>query len=301
LSRDILASHPGLRLRLFRAMFAIAAVAPLWLGRTAAYFIGFASWLADPAGRRTVRRNLAHFIPASCPEALYRTVRRNYINFALTMYESFCMHRLGPGAFAPPQVQLCDPWNIFARRPLPGPAIILTPHVHWEFLLCIFHRLKLYEAMEAIALSHGDPDIDALFERMRNNVGCSSLLLDRAPLASLRALRDGKILGVVGERDYTGTGIQVRFAGAAMSMPVGAAALAVQTQALVVPTLIARRGATRWLAVFAKPVRADPTLPKSEQVAALTQHFADTFARFIGAVPGQWVAFHDAWEKPGKS
>ena len=297
MSRDVFAFSPRLRLFAFRAAFATAETLPIWLGRTLAYVVGTLSWMCDHRGRRTVRRNLAHFLPPGCPEALDRAVRRSYINFAFSVCESFGLRGLGRECFRAPNLQLVDPWGTFARRPFPGAAVFTTVHANWLMALGAYHHLGLVSTIEAIRLSNGDPAIDALFERVIAPFGCRSLLLDRAPLASLRALKEGRPLAVVAERDYKGTGLPIRFAGELTRMPIGPAALAVQTGVPVIPNLMARRSAGRFVLIVGRPVYADPTRAKSEQVAELTRRLAAVHARFIAAAPAQWVAFHDAWAK----
>ncbi|MBA3686084.1 MAG: hypothetical protein H0W72_12725 [Planctomycetes bacterium] len=302
MSRDVLRSSPWLRLMFFHVAFFIAGNMPLWMGRTLGYLTATLSWICDARGRRTVRRNIAHFLPRQCPEALSRAVRRSYVNFGFAVCESFGMGGVGIGGLRPrhftaPCLELVDPWRVFARRPLAGAAILTSVHCNWELLSAAYHHLGMLSSVQAIALSSGDPAIDALFERTRARVNCHSLLLDRAPLASLRALKDGKPLGLVAERDYTGNGLVVRFGHGRTRMPVGPAALSVQTQAPIIPCLLARRSAGRLVLIVARPIRPDQHLAKSEQVAALTQRLADCFTRFIAAAPAQWVAFHDPWER----
>ncbi len=301
MSRDILAATPRLRLLFFHAAFFLAGNLPIWAGRMLGYLVGNIMWACDPRGRRTVRRNLARFIPSSCPEALARAERRTYVDFAFSVDESFGMGGMGVGGlrprhFAAPWLELVDPWKVFAQRPLAGAAILTSVHCNWEMLSAAYHHLGMLSSVQAIALSHGDAAVDALFERTRSRVNCHSLLLDRAPLASLRALKEGRQIGVVAERDYTGTGVIVRFGRGRTRMPVGPAALSVQTQAPIIPCLLARRSPSRLVLIVARPIRPDSELAKSEQLTTLTQRLADCFTRFIAAAPAQWVAFHDPWE-----
>jgi lauroyl/myristoyl acyltransferase len=297
MSRDVLSGHPRLRLLLYRSKSLIANACPLWLGRTLAYAVGMVLWALDAGGRKVVRRNLAHFIPARCPEALARAVRRNYISFSMYIYESFRLHRLPQQFFQSPQLTLVDPFGVFRERPLRTPAILVTVHSNWELIAAVIHRLGLVEQVEVIALTSGDRAIDALFERMRNAVGAHSLSLDHAPLGALRALRAGKILGVVGDRDYTGNGLRVPFAGEMMALPLGPAALAVQTHAPIIPLYLGRRSSTSFTLVVGRPIHADASKPKASQVTSLTSCLAKVMARFIATAPAQWISFHDAWKR----
>jgi phosphatidylinositol dimannoside acyltransferase len=300
--RDVFAERPGLRRGVFRTAFVLARVLPPWLARPLAFLFAYVAWFIDAAGRRTVTRNLGRFLPPRS-DALSRTVRRSFINFCIATYESMAMARLPRRNFLPPNVTLVDPWGVFARKPVAGPVVLVMHHCHWELMLAVTHCLGLHDGVEAIALSSGDPWIDAQYERARGEYRCRTLMLDRgAPLASLRALKEGKVVGVVAERDYTGTGLRMRFAGGTVSMPVGAAALAVQCQAPIVPHLLVRRGWTRWTLVIGRPLVPDPNAPKQRETAELTRALAATFARFIAVAPSQWVAFHDHWAAdPGRA
>ena len=293
MARDLLGGHPRLRLLTYRAMFAVAEGLPLWGARFLAYGIGLLTWLIDAKARRVVTRNLAHLVPT--PEALRRCVRRSYVAFSWSIAESFAMGKIPRRRFLPPYLTVVDPWGVFAEKPRRRPTIFVTVHCNWELAIGMYHHLALIEGCAAVARSHGDEKIDQLFDRMRGRFNCRSLLLDRAPLAALRALREGKHLCLLGERDYTGNGLRVSFAGDRARIPVGAAALAVQTGADIVPCMLARRGAERFTLVLGRPLRAAADQPKGPQVQSLTQDLATTFTRFLACAPGQWEAFHPAF------
>lgn len=295
MARDVFAFSPRLRLVAYHLFFAIAEHLPLWLSRTIAYFVAGSCWLVDARGRKMVERNVAHFIPRPCHEAQRRAARRSFISFAFNVCEGFAMGGMKRALFQPPHVELIDPWGVFAVRPRLQPTIFATVHCNWELAIAVYHHLNLINGCAAVALPHNDPAIDTLFDKMRGRFNCRSLLLDRAPLASLRALKDGQHLCLVGERDYTGNGLSVNFGGSPLRMPVGPAALAVQTGAPVVPCLLARRSPTRFVVIIGRPLLADPTRSKQAQVSELTQQLANGYARFLSAAPGQWIAFHDAW------
>jgi lauroyl/myristoyl acyltransferase len=295
MSRDILASYPALRRTAYRAMDGFANRCPMPLMRLLAHALGSLAYCVDARGRRTVGRNLSHFIPASAPQARERAVLASYRNFATALGEGLRLGSLPETYLAPERLRVVDPWKVFASRPLKGPAILVTVHANWALLLAAAHHLRFFEQVEAISLSHGDPMIDHLFERKRARAGCRSLLLDRAPLAALRALKGERILGVLADRDYTGNGVRVPFGDHYMAVPPGPAALAVQTASPIIPMFLARSGPRSFVLIVAKPLHADEREPKQRQVRQLTERLSRTLGRFIAAAPAQWVAFHDAW------
>jgi KDO2-lipid IV(A) lauroyltransferase len=295
-SRDVLAKTPRLRQWIFITTVFLAHALPLPAGRLLAYLTGHLVWLCDPRGRKVVERNLAHFLPAPCREALTRSVRRNYVSFCAYLYESFRIDRLPSRFFTPPLLTVSDPFGVFATRPHPGPAVLVTVHSNWELIPAVCDRLGWTSSIDVVALSSGDPVIDAIFARMRRSARAESLALDRAPLGSLRALKAGRILGLVADRDYTGHGMRLPFAGQSMSVPLGPAALAVQTGAPIIPVFLARRGFTRFHLQVAKPLRVDPAAPKHQEVDRLMHDLVAIMTRFIATAPSQWVAFHDGWK-----
>lgn len=299
MSRDVLATHPRLRLAIYRTGTAVARTCPLWAGRLLAWLAGTLAWAFDPHGRAVVRRNLAHFIPAACRDARERAVRRSYVAFCCYLFESFRLDRLPPWFFGPDRLRHFDPCGVFSASTPRGPAILVTVHCNWELASAALKRLGWIDQVQVVVLPSGDPRIDAIFERQRNAVGARSLPLDRAPLGTLRALRAGGTIGLVGDRDYRGTGMPVPFAGETMTIPIGPAALAVQTGAPIIPVLLARRGLTRFDLLIGRPLRANPDAAKGSEVERLTTELAGVLARFIAAAPAQWVAFHPAWGQDG--
>lgn len=291
MARDLLARLPSLRRSVMRACAALADALPLGLARVIGYNAGFAAWLFDARGRRSVSRNLAVAIPDA--EARQRAVRRSYTEFALTLVEAARLHRMPADWSRPPHLRICDPWRVFAKPPLAGPAILVSVHSHWDMLAALGHRLGWVPESIAPALAYGDPALDSWLAARRERWGCRTVATDRAPLALLRALREKRILGMLVDRDYTGRGVPARFLGRPCHLPSGPAALAVQTGAAVIPLFLARRAPSRFVIIVGRPLRPDPGLPRGAQVSDLTRRIADATTRLLAAAPAQWVAFHE--------
>jgi lauroyl/myristoyl acyltransferase len=289
MARDLLASLPNLRRSAMRAVATAADAMPLGMARAIAYSIAWVAWLVDRRGRSTVARHIGRAMPAGTP--LRRAVRRSYTEFALTLAEAARLHRddwLTPGT-----VEVVDPWRVFAARPLSGPAILATVHSHWDMLAAVCSRLRLTDGVLAPALSYGDPALDRWLADRRGRWGCRTVLLDRAPLAMLRALREGQVLGMLVDRDYSGRGIAAPFLGRHVRLPVGPAALSVQTGAQVVPMFLARRSPSTFMLIVGRPLHHDKTLPRAQQVSDLTRRIGDAMSHLVSAAPAQLVAFHE--------
>lgn len=295
MTRPLQLTRPYLARRLFRAVRSVAQRTTPEVLHLPALLVGSIAWMVDRRGRATVRRNLTHFIPSRCPDALSRSVWRSYTSFCRYVAATLRMDRITPRELAADRLTLVDPWAVFRRRPLEGPAILAVAHCNWELTGAVLRRSGMVADIEGVMLSSGDAAVDALYERVRSGVPGRTLWLGREPLAALRSLKAGRILAVAADRDYSHHGLRLDFAGQTMSIPRGPAALAVQTGAPIIPLLLARNGPSTWMLIVARPLKARPDQPKNAQVDRLTRELAATMQRFIAAAPSQWVAFHDAW------
>jgi phosphatidylinositol dimannoside acyltransferase len=100
-------------------------------------------------------------------------------------------------------------------------------------------------------------------------------------------LRAGRPIGLVCDRDLTGTGIEVEFFGETARMMGGAAALAVQTGAALIPVILWFEG-DHW-GVHVHPEIPVPAGGDSQQkAAAMMQQVACLFEEGIRAHPQDW-------------
>lgn len=283
-----------LRLGSYGLLFLLARRLPFPLAYLLAWFVGWLAWWCDADGRKRVGRNLRPLLPAQAQPDWPRLIRRNYIEFTVTVFEQARMGHLPTDLFRPPRLRIVDPWG--ALRSLKGPAILVGPHVHWELQLAAVLPQTNIKRMAAIALSHQDERIDAWFEHGREAMGCQSLYLDRAPLTSLRWLGDGKVLGIVADRLYTAHGQVVPFAQGQLALPVGPAALAVQTGASIYPMLLARHAPTAFTLCLGEPIHPGSG-SRQDQIKHMMKQLGARFGRFLMACPHQWCAFHEAWSR----
>ena len=295
MSRDVLAPTPLIKRYLYRSLFAISQIAP----RNVILLIGYSAsllfWLIDKSGKQTVRKNLKTLLPDCNEQSLDRMVRKSYANFGIATAESLLIPRLKHRHFK--DVRIIDPWQQFAEKPIKGPVIGVTVHCNWEIMPCILNRLGYIKHCHGIALSHGDREIDRIFTKLRESMGVHSLLLDRAPLETLRALKAGGVLALVGDRDYTQHGLLCTVGGGQMKIPVGPAALAIQTNAAIIPVFACRSSARQYSVIIAKPIRPDPALHKKQQLPQICNELAQTYERFLRCAPSQWVCFHPAFHE----
>jgi KDO2-lipid IV(A) lauroyltransferase len=146
---------------------------------------------------------------------------------------------------------------------------------------------------------------ESLFDRFvafRESLGMEVLPLTggtSAPYRTLRArLQAGGMLCLLADRDLTSTGIPVQFFGETARMPAGPAALALETDALLLPVTLwyPEDGAPGWRGCVHEAVRPPAAGTRPERIAAMTQSLADVFAKDIAAHPTDWHMVQRVWQ-----
>ena len=114
-----------------------------------------------------------------------------------------------------------------------------------------------------------------------------------------KAVEDGAIVAILGDRDLKGTGPEVTFFGERANFPAGAAKIAIETG--VSPCVVGVFGVTHpdgkrgWVADMTEPIEL-PETRGPEAVRELTQRIATELERQIAAHPEEWHVFQPFWQ-----
>jgi KDO2-lipid IV(A) lauroyltransferase len=261
--------------------------------------VGFAAFgeLAgrrDTRGVRQLRANLARVVgPGADLDPLVRRALRSYARY---WRETFRLSRITP-EYVREHTDVIGT-DVLDKALDSGRGVILAlPHCgNWE-------------SAAVWLLDHGGPFStvaervrpESLYERFvayREGLGMEVLPLtggDRPPSDVLKErLQAGRVVCLLGDRDLTKRGIDVRFFGAAARMPAGPALLAATTGAALLPIGL-------WFTRGGWGVRVHPEVPIAaggrlrDKVAGATQEVADCFAADIALRPHDWHMLQRLW------
>lgn len=249
-----------------------------------------------PGRRRLVAANLARVCeatgrPVRGPtfDALVRRAYRHHARYYLELlriphYRETALDR----------IVTFEPWSEHDEAMRAGATILVSAH------LGNFEPFGLHIAAHGFKATVPVEEIKprALFEflaarRGGGRVTMVPLRASRRPL--VEALRRGEVVGIVGDRDLTGQGVEVDLFGHPTRIPTGPAALALLTGAPIVAGRCLRIGPDRFTA---GGVRIGWTASGERQadVEALTRQIAARYERDIGDAPDQWWgAFQQRW------
>lgn len=121
----------------------------------------------------------------------------------------------------------------------------------------------------------------------RENFGMHVLTMGRSAVRAIAAaVQANEIVALVCDLEQ-GPGVSVRFFGRRATVPAGPAAIAIKSDAALIPCFVSMTGPGRY------HVHVDPvlTVNENETKESLTQRLIERFEGFIRQRPDEWFAF----------
>jgi lauroyl/myristoyl acyltransferase len=182
-------------------------------------------------------------------------------------------------------------------------VILLTAHAgNYELggLLLKARNLKVHAVYK--------PDrfeaVERLRERLRAQGGVVGLPVDGVGFSTLplvKLLREGRLVGMQGDRDFSLHGVSMPFFGREVPFPRGPWELAAMTGAPIVTSFFYTDGDRRFHAHFGAPLHIQGG--RGERMAAIEagmrSYVADLEA-LIRRHPSQWYCFYPFWDDPAR-
>jgi KDO2-lipid IV(A) lauroyltransferase len=271
------------------------------LPRNTAYgladLIGWSWYRFAPGRRALVAANLAHVCAATgrptSGRAFRRLVRQAFIEHARDYLEVLRIpHASIEAVGAMVSVDEWDDWEPILRQG----AVIATLHLgnpepYGSFVAARgLHAVVPIEEIRPAAL------FDFLLARRGTGRGVTLVPLAKARRPMIEALRRGDLVGVVADRDLSGTGHRTPFFGLPATLPIGPASLAILSGRPLVAAAAWRVGQERFNA-RAWLVEVELSDDRGADVAALTEAVARRMEEAISVAPEQWfAAFQPIWD-----
>jgi lauroyl/myristoyl acyltransferase len=112
----------------------------------------------------------------------------------------------------------------------------------------------------------------------------------------MRALKDGKVVGMVVDRDWSGTGAPATFFGAPTTLPMGHIRMALATGAELVTVMTPRMTGNRYGFILRR-VSLQRSGDMAADVAENMRRILANIEMTIAHDPGQWVLFRPVWPR----
>ena len=274
----------------------VARALPRGLAYALADLAGRAWYRFAPARRALVTANLARVGAATGGPveglALRRLVRTAFIEHARYYLEILRIpHRSVEEIGHMVVVEDWDQWEPVLR----AGAVVTLPHIGNVEPYGSFLAARGLEAVAPVEEIRPRELFDFLRARRASGRGVELVPLSKARRPMLQALRDGKIAGLIADRDLAGDGIPVTLFGHATTMPTGPAVLSLISGRPLVAGACLRLAPERFVAwgwLIEVPLTGD----RRADAATMTAAVAKRFEEAITKAPEQWWAiFQPLW------
>ncbi|SUE31275.1 acyltransferase [Nocardia farcinica] len=255
-------------------------------------FLAAADRAARDGGPAQLRRNLARVLavtPDRVPDDLVRASLRSYARY---WCEAFRLPSMDPVRLAERIENSATGLDHIHDAVAGGRGVILAlPHSgNWD--LAGVWLVQRVGTPTVVAERLAPESLFRRFVRFRERLGFEIIPLTgcaTAPFEQLAArLRQGRVVGLLGERDLTATGVPVSFFGEPARMPAGPARLAIDTGAPLLPVHC-------WFTPDGWGFSVGAPLDTGGGVQPTTQALADHFAAGIAAHPADWHMLQPLW------
>ena len=195
-----------------------------------------------------------------------------------------------------------DRWLVFENPEMvdaaladPNGSLFVGLHMGWFELPALVAANRTGRHAIVPSETIADPELQAYLVSTRRRLGLELIELAGAKRLLKGALKRGETVGLLGDRDITGGGIDTDFFGAPSPLAAGPALLALETGVTPHVFGVWRDEAGVYHARAEEvPFPAEGT--RRERVTAYLAAEARAFERLIAAAPEQWQAvFHPIW------
>ncbi len=257
-------------------------------------FLAELNFFFNARSRRGVYANQAHVLPQTTNHfTRWRMARAVFRHFAYSILDFFYIPRLTPDNLNDFLADIRGWEHVQAALAAGHGGIFVTAHMgSWELGGACAGLLGV--PLTAAALPHKDKRIDDIFLRNRAAGQIEVVPVGGAMPKLENALRRGRFIALVSDRDVRGTGLKLPLFGQPMRVPSGAARLALRTGAWILPGVAYRERDWRIVIDIRAPIIPDPARDTEE---ALVQRYLRVLEEFIRARPDQWLSFFDLWSE----
>ena len=188
-----------------------------------------------------------------------------------------------------------DEAAVNAALDAPGGKLFVGLHIGWFELPALIAVARSGRPAIVPSETVPDPDMQAYMVATRRRMGLELVELSAAKRLLRDALVNGETVGILGDRDITGGGIEVDFFGAPAPLAAGPALLALETGVSPYVFGVWRDANDVYHADLQQiPFPVEGT--RRERVTAWLEAEARAFERFVAEAPAQWLAiFHPIW------
>lgn len=277
----------------------LTVILPLWFSYGLAVFLADLHRLFSAVDRAAVRDNLKVVLPGADDKLIKVYTKELFRNFAKYLVDFFRFEYIDREYIR--QKVVIEGLDIIDSAFSKGcGVIVVSAHIgNWE-LAGIAMALLGYP-ITCVALTHRNKAIDNFFINQRQRKGMEVIPLEKAAFRCLQALKKNMIIALVGDRDFSQSGVTIDFFGVPTFIPKGPAAFSLRTGAPLIVGIIIRRPDDTFKFTYEGPLEIEKTGDEEQDIKKLSQMYLRIIEKHIKDYPGQWLMFRRFWEPVDKN
>ncbi|HTL70308.1 MAG TPA: ELM1/GtrOC1 family putative glycosyltransferase [Candidatus Eisenbacteria bacterium] len=285
----------ALILNAVKTLRVVARVLPVGVSLFIARVAGALVWRLTKRRKVSYRNLRAAFAAEKTPAELRRIARRSMQNLVMSFVEMLRFPETDE-AWVDRHVEVVGREHVDRAVAAGRGVIFLTGHFgNWE-ILNLTGNLKGFPIL-ALARRQKHPRSDDYLNSMRTCHGGQVIRKGMPIREILRALRQGRIVGIVSDQDAGRKGTFVELFGRLASSASGPAAFAMRTRAALIPIFIFRTGPQSHRIEIEPPLDLPPAETDSaEAERLLLERYTRILESKIRKSPEQWLWAHRRWK-----
>ncbi len=259
----------------------------LWLGRQC----GLIVYLVNTDRRIIGYANLrAVFCGDKSPKELKRLTKGVYRNLTEVVFEILSLTKVNE-RYIDKYVEIVNAENMIKIADHPDGIIFLTAHFgNWE-LSGMVSSIKGFPIV-VLAREQSMKRMDELINKLRESKGLQVIRKGITTKYIVKALHQGRIIGMVGDQNAGKMGVFVDFFGRPASTAPGTAKIASKTGAFVLPAFMARIKGPYHKLMLEEPIKIE----KGEDITPHLARYNKLLEKYITMYPEQWLWLHKRWK-----
>jgi len=173
--------------------------------------------------------------------------------------------------------------------------IILSAHFgNWELS---FHAMSMHiQHLSAVVQSFKYHRLDSLVNKYRTRYGGEVIKKEMAVRQSLKLLRQGRCVAILGDQNAGTNGVFVDFFGMPASTPQGPIIFALRTGAAIVNVIDVRQDDDTHIITISEPMELEISGHRGADIKCNTAKYVKYLENLIRKYPDQWLWMHNRWK-----
>jgi len=259
----------------------------LWLARRCSIIVYF---LNRPRRIIAYANLRAAFCGNKSPAELKKLTKKVYQSLVQVFFEIISLTKVNR-KYIDKHVEIVGAENLYKIKNHPDGVILLTAHFgNWE-LSGVVSALMGFPLI-VLAREQNMKRLDNLLNRLRRSKGLIIVTKGITIKYIVKALRGGKIIGMLGDQNAGKTGEQIEFFGRPAATAPGTARIAAKTGAFILPAFMARIRGPYHKLIIGEPIG----IKKGEDVRPYLERYNKLLEKYITTYPDQWLWLHKRWK-----